>query len=176
MEAEGGELGTLIRYSILQLIMAAPAASGSIPAKGLTGLGYSGHIFWDTEMYLFPFYLYNFPETAKNLLRFRFDMLDEARARAAQLSYRGALFPWRTLSGRECSAYFPAGTAEFHINGDIAYAADAYLSATGDTAFLTQCALEMMLETARFYLSLGFTRTAASASTASRGRTSIRPW
>lgn len=156
LEAEGGELGTLIRYSILQLIMAAPAASGSIPAKGLTGLGYSGHIFWDTEMYLFPFYLYNFPATAKKLLRFRFDMLDEVRARAAQLSYRGALFPWRTLSGRECSAYFPAGTAEFHINGDIAYAADAYLSATGDTAFLTQCALEMMLETARFYLSLGF--------------------
>lgn len=156
LELGDGRLETLVRYSLLQLIMAAPAGPGSIPAKGLSGLGYSGHVFWDTEMYLFPFYLYHFPETAKNLLLFRYAMLDEARERAAELSYRGALFPWRTVSGRECSAYFPAGTAEFHINGGIAYAVDAYLSATGDGAFLAQGGLEMLLETARFYLSLGF--------------------
>lgn len=150
-------LKTLVNYSILHLIMTGPPDDRhSIPAKGLSGNGYSGHVFWDAEMYLFPFYLYNFPDTAKNLLRFRCRSLDKARDRAAELSYKGALFPWRTISGRECSAYFPAGTAAFHINGDIAYAADCCISATGDISFLKECALELMLETARFYLSLGF--------------------
>ena len=146
----------LVQYSILQLLLSAPSgARNSIPAKGLSGNGYSGHVFWDTEMYLFPFYLFHFPNVAKQILLFRFYTLPQARRRAQELSYRGALYPWRTISGEECSAFFPAGTAAFHINGDIAYAINEYLLATGDMDFLQEGGLEVLLETARFWLSAG---------------------
>ena len=117
-----------------------PAASGDrpvegygVPAKGLTGRGYEGHYFWDTEIYVMPFLTYTAPHLARNLLRHRYAMLDHARRRARQVGQRGALFPWRTISGDEASAYFAAGTAQYHIDADIAYALMQYVRATGDT-------------------------------------------
>ncbi len=129
----------------------------SIPAKGLSGEGYEGHYFWDTEMYMFPFFLYSMPDIAKKLLEYRYSILDQARDHAILMGHsRGALYPWRTISGRECSAYFLAGTAQFHINGDIALAVKKYLDATADLDFLWDKGLEMLLETAVFYLDLGY--------------------
>ena len=93
---------------------------------------------------------------AKNLLTFRYKMLPQARARARQLGHRGAMFPWRTISGEEASAYYAAGTAQYHINADIMYALRKYVHATGDEAFLRDCGAEMLVETARLWLSLGF--------------------
>ncbi|WP_394404706.1 glycoside hydrolase family 65 protein [Streptococcus sp. 20-1249] len=124
-------------------------------AKGLTGEGYEGHYFWDTEMYLLPFFIFTQPEIAKSLLTYRLNKLPLAQERAAELNFKGALFPWRGISGRETSAYYPAGTAQFHINGDIAYAFALYEKVTGDTGFIKE-AKELIYETARFWLSFGF--------------------
>ena len=122
----------------------------------MTGQAYEGQYFWDTEVYLFPFLIYTSPQTAKNLLRFRYGMLDQARARARELSHRGALFPWRTIGGEEASAYYAAGTAQYHINADIMYALRKYVNATGDEEFLFECGAEMLVETARLWYDLGF--------------------
>jgi len=128
----------------------------NIAAKGLTGEGYEGHYFWDTEIYVFPFFLYSKPEIARKLLEYRYNILDQARERARQMSHeKGALYPWRTIAGEECSSYYPAGTAQYHINADIAYAVKQYLDATGDDQFLVDCAAEMVLETARIWIGLG---------------------
>lgn len=128
----------------------------NIAAKGVTGEGYEGHYFWDTEIYVLPFFLYNKPEIAKQLLQFRFHGLDQARQRAREMSHaQGALYPWRTIGGEECSAYYPAGTAQYHINADIAYAIKSYLEVTHDDDFLIQCGAEMVLETARIWIDLG---------------------
>lgn len=129
----------------------------SIAAKGLSGEGYEGHYFWDTEMYLFPFFLYTEPDVAKRLLEYRYAILPQARDRAKIMHHkRGALYPWRGISGRECSAYYAAGTAQAHINSDIALAVIQYLDATKDEAFLWDMGLEMLVEIAVFYLDLGF--------------------
>lgn len=128
----------------------------NIAAKGLTGEGYEGHYFWDTEIYIFPFFLYNKPEIAKKLLEYRYQYLPQARARARQMAHAsGALYPWRTIAGEECSSYFPAGTAQYHINADIAYSIKLYMQATGDTDFLLKQGAEIVLETARLWLGLG---------------------
>ena len=103
-----------------------------MPAKGLTVQAYEGHYFWDTEIYLLPFLTYTSPRIARNLLAFRYKMLPQARARAQELGHRGAMFPWRTISGEEASAYYAAGTAQYHINADIMYALRKYVQATGD--------------------------------------------
>lgn len=124
-------------------------------AKGLTGEGYEGHYFWDTEMYLLPFFIFTQPDIAKALLSYRLNKLDLARERAAELSFKGALFPWRGISGRETSAYYPAGTAQFHINGDIAYAFKLYEEVTGDQGFIHE-ARHLLYETARFWYDFGF--------------------
>ena len=126
-----------------------------MPAKGLTA-AYDGHYFWDTEIYLLPFLTYTSPKIARNLLTFRYKMLPHARARAKQLGHRGAMFPWRTISGEEASAYYAAGTAQYHINADIMYALRKYVQATGDEQFLERCGAEMLVETARLWLDLGF--------------------
>ena len=98
---------------------------GAIPAKGLTGTGYNGHTFWDTEAYVLPVLIYTSPKAAGDALRWRHSTLDLARERAAALGLKGAAFPWRTIRGQECSGYWPAGTAAaFHINADIATAAE----------------------------------------------------
>lgn len=128
----------------------------NIAAKGLTGEGYEGHYFWDTEMYVIPFFLYHHPEIARNLLEYRYSILDNARNRAREMGHaRGALFPWRTIAGDECSAYFPAGTAQYHINADVAFALVRYLEATADQDFLREKGAEILFETARLWADLG---------------------
>src|SRR5262245_30781747 len=151
------EVQQAIRLNLFHILQAsARAENNGVPAKGLTGQAYEGHYFWDTEIYLFPFLLYTSPHTAKNLLRLRYSMLDKARVRARELSHRGALFPWRTINGEEASAYFEAGTAQYHINADIMYALRKYVNATGDDEFLFKYGAEMLVETARLWYDLGF--------------------
>ncbi len=128
----------------------------NIAAKGVTGEGYEGHYFWDTEIYIFPFFLYSKPEIAKKLLEYRYAGLAKARERARQLSHaKGALYPWRTIAGDECSAYFPAGTAQYHINADIAYSIKLYFEATGDLDYMAQAGAEIVFETARIWIGIG---------------------
>ena len=128
----------------------------NISAKGVTGEGYEGHYFWDTEIYIFPFFLYSKPEIARKLLEYRYAGLPKARERARQMSHdKGALYPWRTIAGDECSAYFPAGTAQYHINADIAYSIKMYMEATGDQEYLVKAGAEIVMETARIWTGIG---------------------
>ncbi len=148
-----------VRWNMFQLIQAAGRAEGTgIPAKGLTGSAYEGHYFWDTEIYVLPFFTYTAPRIARNLLRFRHSLLDDARRRAREVSQRGALFPWRTINGEEASAYYEAGTAQYHINADIVYALHKYVDVTGDAELLSTIGAEMLVETARLWADLGFHR------------------
>src|SRR5262249_15156009 len=151
------EIQQAIRFNLFHILQASARAEDTgVPAKGLTGQAYEGHYFWDTEIYVLPFLVYTSPHTAKNLLRLRYNMLDQARARARELSHRGALFPWRTINGEEASAYYAAGTAQYHINADIAYALRKYVNATGDEEFLFRYGAEILVETARLWFDLGF--------------------
>jgi alpha,alpha-trehalose phosphorylase len=151
------EIQQAIRFNLFHMLQAsARAEDAGVPAKGLTGKAYEGHYFWDTEIYLLPFLTYTSPRIARNLLTFRYKMLPQARARAKELGHRGAMFPWRTISGEEASAYYAAGTAQYHINADIMYALRKYVQATGDEQFLRECGVEMLVETARLWLDLGF--------------------
>jgi len=128
----------------------------NIAAKGLTGEGYEGHYFWDTEIYILPFFLYTKPDIARKLLEYRYTGLVKARERARQMAHaKGALYPWRTIAGEECSAYFPAGTAQYHINADIAYSIKQYVEVTGDADYLTQYGAEIVLDTARIWVGIG---------------------
>src|SRR5215471_3404025 len=128
---------------------------GPIAAKGLTGSGYDGHTFWDTETYVLPVLMYTQPSAAADALRWRHLVLDEAKNHAADLGLAGAAFPWRTIRGQETSGYWPAGTAAFHINADIADAVIRYLDATEDAEFEREVGLELLVETARLWRSLG---------------------
>jgi len=151
------EIQQAIRFNLFHILQAsARAEDAGVPAKGVTGQAYEGHYFWDTEIYVLPFLIYTSPRIAKNLLTFRYKMLPQARARARQLGHRGAMFPWRTISGEEASAYYAAGTAQYHINADIMYALRKYVQATGDESFLRDHGAEMLVETARLWLDLGF--------------------
>jgi alpha,alpha-trehalose phosphorylase len=145
-----------IRFSLFQLLQAAARAEGAgIPAKGMTGLGYEGHYFWDTEIYVLPFLIYTSPRMARNLLEFRYSLLDKARRRASEVNQQGVLFPWRTINGEEASAFFEAGTAQYHINADIMYGLKKYVDVTGDKDFLYDFGAEMLVETARLWVDLG---------------------
>ncbi|HSH07094.1 MAG TPA: glycosyl hydrolase family 65 protein [Burkholderiales bacterium] len=151
------EVQQAIRFNLFHILQAAARADNTgVPAKGLTGSAYEGQYFWDTEIYVLPFLIYTSPRVARNLLLFRYRMLDKARERARELNHRGALFPWRTISGEEASAYYAAGTAQYHINADIMYALRKYVHATGDEPFLEQYGAEMLIETARFWVDIGF--------------------
>ena len=151
------EIQQAIRFNLFHILQASALAEDTgAPAKGLTGQAYEGHYFWDTEIYLLPFLTYSSPRIARNLLTFRYKMLPQARARARQLGHRGAMFPWRTISGEEASAYYAAGTAQYHINADIMYALRKYVQVTGDELFLRDCGAEMLVETARLWRDLGF--------------------
>jgi alpha,alpha-trehalose phosphorylase len=153
------ELQQAVRWNLFQLIQSSARAEGAgIPAKGVTGSGYDGHYFWDTEIYLLPFLTYTSPQYARNALRFRYSMLDAARRRAGELNQRGALFPWRTINGEEASAYYAAGTAQYHIDADIAHSLSQYVAATGDVDFLAREAIDILVETARLWADLGFWR------------------
>jgi alpha,alpha-trehalose phosphorylase len=146
-----------IRFSAFHLIQAVGRDGvTNICAKGLTGEGYEGHYFWDTETFVIPFFLHTHPEISRELLEYRYSTLGKARIRAKQMSHpKGALFSWRTINGEECSPYFEAGTAQYHINADIAYAIKRYVEATGDEEFLVAYGAEMLFETARLWANLG---------------------
>ncbi|MGW5198288.1 glycoside hydrolase family 65 protein [Streptomyces spiralis] len=157
VEVEGDEeIQQAVRFGLFQVLQAgARAEERAIPAKGLTGSGYDGHAFWDTEMFVLPVLTYTAPGAVAEALRWRQNTLPAARERAAQLGLRGAAFPWRTIGGEEGSAYWPAGTAAFHVNADIAHALVRYVSATGDEEFERDTGLEVLVETARLWRSLG---------------------
>ena len=145
-----------MRFALFSVLQSAARAEGrAIPAKGLTGRGYDGHSFWDMETYTLPVLTYVAPTAARDALLWRHSTLALAQARARELSLRGATFPWRTISGSECSGYWPAGLAAFHINADIADAARRYVAATIDEAFESGPALELLVETARLWRSVG---------------------
>lgn len=128
----------------------------NIGAKGLTGPGYDGHYFWDTEIYMLPLFTHSEPAIARSLLTFRYNLLDASRRRARLMGHdNGALYSWRTISGDECSAYFPAGSAQYHINAAVAYAIRYYLDVTQDWEFIWQMGAEMLCETARIWIGLG---------------------
>ena len=151
------EVQQAIRFSLFHILQAAGRAEGAgIPAKGLTGNAYEGHYFWDMEIYVLPFLIYTSPQIAKNILKFRYSMLDQARLRARTVNQKGALFPWRTINGEEASAYYAAGTAQYHINADIMHAMMKYVNATGDEDLLFNEGAEMLVETARLWADLGF--------------------
>jgi alpha,alpha-trehalose phosphorylase len=157
VELDGApELQQGVRFSLFHILSSSARAEGrAIPAKGLTGTGYDGHSFWDTELYILPVLTYTSPSVTADALRWRYSTLDTAKARARDLDLTGAAFPWRTIHGEECSGYWPAGTAAFHINADIAFAVLHYIKATGDDTFGHDVGIDILVETARLWRSLG---------------------
>jgi alpha,alpha-trehalose phosphorylase len=150
------ELQQAVRFALFHVMQSGIRAEGrAIPSKGLTGPGYDGHTFWDTEAFVLPTLTYTMPHAAADTLRWRHSTLDLARARAAELGLAGAAFPWRTIRGQECSAYWPAGTAAFHVNADIALAVERLFTAQGDLEFMDDVGLELLVETARLWTALG---------------------
>ncbi len=151
------DLDMALKYNTFQLLQSAGRDSHcNVAAKGLSGEGYEGHYFWDTEMYMQPFFTMTNPEISKNLISYRYETLDAARENARLLGHsQGALYPWRTIEGSECSGYFPSGTAQYHIDGDIAYSVVAYYLATGDWDFIAQKGAEIVFETARLWMDVG---------------------
>ncbi len=150
------EVQQAIRFAMFHVLQSsARAEQRAIPAKGLTGPGYDGHTFWDTETFVLPVLVYTNPGAAADLLRWRHSILGMARDRAKVLGFKGAAFPWRTIHGEECSAYWPASTAAFHLNADVADATLRYISATGDRKFEQAYGADLLVETARLWASLG---------------------
>jgi alpha,alpha-trehalose phosphorylase len=145
-----------VRFGLFHVLQAgARAERRAIPSKGLTGPGYDGHAFWDTEGFVLPVLTYTWPQAAADALRWRASTLGPARERAAELELAGATFPWRTIGGEECSAYWPAGTAAWHVNADIAMAFERYRVVTGDGSLESECGVPVLVETARLWCSLG---------------------
>ena len=157
VELDGdAEVQQAVRFGLFHVLQAgARGENRPIPAKGLTGPGYDGHAFWDTETFVLPVLTLTAPDAAASVLRWRRDTLPAALDRAAQLGMAGAAFPWRTIHGEECSGYWPAGTAAFHINADIADAVIRYVDATGDAQFARETGIELLTHTARLWRSLG---------------------
>lgn len=146
-----------VRWNIFQLAQATLRTDGlGIPAKGLTGRGYDGHYFWDVEIYVQPFLTYTLPPLSRQVLEFRYKMLDAARAQARTVGERGALFPWRTINGDEASGNYPTSTAQYHINADVIHALRHYAEITGDGEVLSTFGAEILVETARMWAALGF--------------------
>lgn len=150
-------LSAALTFNIYQLLQSVGKDGFShLAAKGLSGEGYEGHYFWDTEMYVQPLFTLTRPEISRQLLAYRYAILPQARENARLLGHRrGALYPWRTISGAECSGFFPAGTAQYHIDGAVAYAVVLYYQVTGDKDFMETMGLEMLLEIARLWVDLG---------------------
>jgi alpha,alpha-trehalose phosphorylase len=157
VEIEGEPaLQQAVRFATFHVIQAGARAEGrAIPAKGLTGSGYDGHSFWDMEMYTLPVLTYVLPDAARDAIAWRHETMDLAEARARELGLAGVTFPWRTIRGQECSGYWPAGTAAFHVNAGVAEAVRRYVSATGDHEFEQGPGLELLVGTARLWFSLG---------------------
>jgi alpha,alpha-trehalose phosphorylase len=157
VEVDGDlEVQQAVRFGLFHVLQAgARAENRAIPAKGLTGPGYGGHAFWDTETFVLPMLNFTVPGAAASVLRWRHSTLPLALDRATQLGLAGAAFPWRTIAGQECSGYWPAGTAAFHVSADIAVAAVRYVDATGDEEFARGTGMDLLIHTARLWRSLG---------------------
>ncbi len=157
VEVEGdADIQQAVRFGLFHVLQASIRAERrAIPGKGLTGNGYDGHAFWDTEGFVLPVLTYTMPTAAADALRWRESTLDLAKDRAKTLNLEGAAFPWRTIRGEECSAYGPAGTAAWHVNADIAMAFERYRWVTGDDSLERSCGLKVLVETARLWMSLG---------------------
>jgi alpha,alpha-trehalose phosphorylase len=151
----GERIQQIIRWELFQLAQTTAFVPNGVAAKGLSGSGYSGHYFWDTETFVLPFLTYTRPDQARDALSFRHRMLPAARKRAAAMSVDGALFPWRTINGEEASAFFPASTAQYHIDADIAYAVMQYVGVSGDWDYLGEEGIDILVETARMWADLG---------------------
>ncbi len=147
-----------LHHAQFQLVQAVDrTGTGSIAAKGQTGEGYEGHIFWDADLYVLPVFAFTRPEIARAMLVWRIGGLEAARGNARAMGQtKSALYPWRTIAGGECSSFFPAGSAQYHINADIAFALRTYLDATGDTTILDDGGALMLVETARIWLEIGY--------------------
>ena len=155
----GDDVQQAVRFNLFTLAQAtARADQQGVGAKGVTGSGYEGHYFWDTEIYVTPFLTFTQPQLARNLLHFRRRMLPAARRRAREMAQSGALYPWRTINGEEASAYYAAGSAQMHINADIVQALMQYARATDDAGFLVREGVDLLVETARMWAELGFWR------------------
>jgi alpha,alpha-trehalose phosphorylase len=157
VELEGDdEVQQGLRFALFELLQAsARAETRALAAKGLTGTGYDGHAFWDTEAFVLPVLAYTRPELVRDALKWRHSILGLARQRAAQVGLRGATMPWRTIHGEECSGYWPAGMAAFHVNAAVADAVRRYVFVTGDDDFEREYGLELLVESARLWCSLG---------------------
>jgi alpha,alpha-trehalose phosphorylase len=157
IELDGdAEIQQAVRFGLFHILQAsARAENRAIPAKGLTGPGYDGHVFWDTEAFVLPVLTWILPDAAADALRWRHSTLPMAFERASQLGLEGATFPWRTIDGQECSGYWPAGTAAFHVNADIGHAVARYVDVTGDEAFERGPGMDLLTHTARLWRSLG---------------------
>jgi alpha,alpha-trehalose phosphorylase len=150
------EIQQAVRFAVFQVLQAGARAEGrAIPAKGLTGPGYDGHAFWDTDSFVVPVLTYTLPTAAADALKWRHSMLPQARARAEQLGLNGAAFPWRTIAGEECSAYWPAGTAAFHVTADVADAVVRFQHVAGSDDYAARFGVDLLVETARLWASLG---------------------
>jgi nigerose phosphorylase len=161
-----------LRYSIYQLYLAAPVHTDklSIPARGLSGQTYKGAIFWDTEMFMLPFFLYTNPALAKNLVKYRCHTLGGARRKAAEYGYRGAYYAWESqetgddvcthfnvtdvFTGRPMRTYFR--DKQIHISADVVYGIWQYYLITGDDSVLFEGGAEVILECARFFYSYAY--------------------
>src|ERR671921_2016156 len=146
VELEGdAELQQAVRFALFHTLQAGARAEGrGIAAKGLTGPSYDGHTFWDAETFVLPMLSYSVPRAVGDTLRWRYATLDLARERAKMLDLEGASFPWRTIRGQAISGYWPASTAAFHINADIANAIVRYCAATDDDAFEREAGLALL--------------------------------
>jgi alpha,alpha-trehalose phosphorylase len=158
LEIEGDdELTEAVTYNMYQLIQSVGKDEYcNIAAKGISGEGYEGHYFWDTEMYIQPFFNLTEPKITKNLISFRYNIIEKARENAKILGHKkGILFPWRTIMGAECSGYFPSGTAAYHINGAVAHSIVSYYLVTKDLKFIAEKGAELIFETARLWMDIG---------------------
>jgi len=158
MEIDGDlDMNSAVSFNMYELLQSSAKDSfASIAAKGMSGEGYEGHYFWDTETFIMPFFTLTNPDLSKMLLRYRYSTLSKAKENARLLGHKnGALFPWRTITGRECSGYFVSGSAAYHINADIAYAFINYYITTGDLDFMREAGMEVLMETSRLWMDLG---------------------
>ncbi len=146
-----------LRFNLFHLLQSAGRNGvDGTAAKGLTGEGYEGHCFWDTEAFVLPVMVFTAPDVARAMLHYRFRTLDAARAHAREMNHpTGALYPWRTIDGGECSAHYPSGSAAYHINAAVAYGLGLYLDASDDLDFLVEAGAEMLFETARIWPQVG---------------------
>ena len=153
IETNDNTVNENIAYSLYQLYTAgAMDETVNVPAKGLTGEGYEGHTFWDTEIYVLPYFMQVSQKTTIDLLMHRYLQIPNAKKEAETLGVNeGVKFAWRTINGDEASAYYPAGTAQYHINSDIAYTIIKYYQLYKDNEFMEKYGFELLLETARFF-------------------------